>query len=146
MEPAAEDTVQFSVLLRKNNKPMYREMAVPKESEIARNLEKQEEADRLEKERVKKLTLEINERQEEEEVNEAIAAVRCCCFFLRQCGKLKDFFSCRCNVQPLCTPGVAAAATTTRTGTITSTPRGRQTPTPSSGPGDCRRGRGQRRS
>ena len=82
MEPAAEDTVQFSVLLRKNNKPMYREMAVPKESEIARNLEKQEEADRLEKERVKKLTLEINERQEEEEVNEAIAAVKFCCFFV----------------------------------------------------------------
>ena len=75
LEPAAEDTVQFSVLLRKNNKPSYREMAVPKESEIARNLQKQEEADRLEKERVKKLTLEINERQEEEEVNEAIAAV-----------------------------------------------------------------------
>ena len=37
--------------------------------------QKQEEADRLEKERVKRLTLQINERQEEEEVSEAIAAV-----------------------------------------------------------------------
>ena len=37
----------------------------------------QEEADRLEKERVKQLTLEINERQEEEDFNEALAAVSC---------------------------------------------------------------------
>ena len=35
----------------------------------------QEEAQRLEKERMKKLTLEINERQEEEDLNEAIAQV-----------------------------------------------------------------------
>ena len=69
------NTVQFSVLLRKNNKPAYKEVAVPVESEMARNLQMKEEADRLEKERVKKLTLEINERQEEEEINEAIAAV-----------------------------------------------------------------------
>ncbi len=73
--PEEENTVQFSVLLRKNNKPSYREIAVPKESDIARKLQMQEEADRLEKERVKKLTLEINERQEEEDLNEAIAAV-----------------------------------------------------------------------
>ena len=70
-----EGTVQFSVLLRKNNKPAYKEVAVPLESDIARNLQMQEEADRLEKERVKQLTLEINERQEEEDFNEALAAV-----------------------------------------------------------------------
>ena len=72
-----EDTVQFQVLLRKNNKPAYKEVAVPRESDIARNLQMQEEADRLEKERVKQLTLEINERQEEEDFNEALAAVSC---------------------------------------------------------------------
>lgn len=72
-----DDTIQFSVLLRKNNKPSYKEVAVPIDSEIALNLHKQEEADRLEKERVKKLTLEINERQEEEDLNEAIAQVGC---------------------------------------------------------------------
>ena len=71
-----EDSVQFSVLMRKGNKPSFREIAVPLDSEIVQNLHKQEEADRLEKERVKKLTLEINERQEEEEVNEALAQVR----------------------------------------------------------------------
>lgn len=63
------------MLLRKGNKSSYKEIAVPVESEIVRNFQRQEEADRLEKERVKKLTLQINERQEEEEVNEAIAAV-----------------------------------------------------------------------
>ena len=42
---------------------------------MARNLQMQEEADRLEKERVKQLTLEINERQEEEDFNESLAAV-----------------------------------------------------------------------
>ena len=72
-----EDTVQFQVLLRKNNKPAYKEVAVPRESDIAKNLQMQEEADRLEKERVKQLTLEINERQEEEEFTEAMAAVSC---------------------------------------------------------------------
>lgn len=74
-ENAPEDTIQFSVLLKKNNKPSYKEVAVPIDSEIALNLHKQEEADRIEKERVKKLTLEINERQEEEDLNEAIAQV-----------------------------------------------------------------------
>ena len=45
------------------------------DSDIAKNLQKQEEADRLEKEKVKKLTLEMNERQEEEDLHEAIATV-----------------------------------------------------------------------
>ena len=72
--------MQFSVMLRKNNKPSYKEVAVPRDSDIARNLQMQEEADRLEKERVKKLTLEINERQEEEDLNEALAAVSSCHF------------------------------------------------------------------
>lgn len=71
----AEDTVQFSVLLRKNNKPAYKEVAVPRESDIARNLQMQEEVDRLEKERVKQLTLAINDIQEEEDFNESLAAV-----------------------------------------------------------------------
>ena len=57
-------------------KQAYKELAVPVDSDIARNLQRQEEADRLEKERVKKLTLEISERQEEEDMNDAIAAVR----------------------------------------------------------------------
>ena len=69
-------TIQFAVLMRKGPKQTLKEVAVPKDSDMAQNLLKQEEAQRLEKERMKKLTLEINERQEEEEVNEAIAMVR----------------------------------------------------------------------
>ena len=68
-------TIQFAVLMRKGQKQTLKEVAVPKDSEMAVNLLKQEEAQRLEKERMKKLTLEINERQEEEDLNEAIAQV-----------------------------------------------------------------------
>ncbi len=64
------------MLLRKGNKPTYRDLDVPADSDLAKNLQKQEEANRREKERVKQLTLEINERQEEEDMIEAIAAVR----------------------------------------------------------------------
>lgn len=46
------------------------------ESDIARNLIRQEEEDRLEKERVKQLTLQINERQEEEDLSATLAAMQ----------------------------------------------------------------------
>ena len=68
-------TIQFAVLLRKGQKQTMKELAVPKDSDMAVNLLKQEEVQRLEKEKMKKLTLEINERQEEEDLNEAIAMV-----------------------------------------------------------------------
>lgn len=71
----AEGSIQFTILHRRGNKPAMRSVAVPLTSDIARNLQKQEEADRREKERVKELTLQINERQEEEDLNEAIASV-----------------------------------------------------------------------
>ena len=74
-EQVEEKTIQFAVLMRKGQKQTLKEVAVPKDSEMAVNLLKQEEAQRLEKERMKKLTLEINERQEEEDLNEAIAQV-----------------------------------------------------------------------
>lgn len=73
-EPEVE-TMQFAVLMRKGTKGTYKELSVPVEDDLARNLMKQEEADRKEKERMKQLTLEINERQEEEDLNETIAAV-----------------------------------------------------------------------
>ncbi len=75
MTPEPVDTVQFSLLMRKGTKQAYKEVAVAADSDIARNLMKQEEADRLEKERVKRLTLEMNERQEEEDLHDAIAVV-----------------------------------------------------------------------
>lgn len=63
------------MLLRKGAKQTLKEVAVPKDSDMAVNLLKSEQAQKLEKERMKKLTLEINERQEEEDLNEAIAMV-----------------------------------------------------------------------
>ena len=71
----SNNTIQFAVLMRKGPKQTLKELAVPKDSDMAQNLLKQEEAQRLEKEKMKKLTLEINERQEEEDLNEAIAMV-----------------------------------------------------------------------
>lgn len=71
-----EETVQFAVLMRKGTKQTYKELAVPVDSDIAMNLQRQEEANRREKERVKQLTLEINERQEEEDLNDAIAMMQ----------------------------------------------------------------------
>jgi len=72
----SNNTIQFAVLMRKGPKQTLKELAVPKDSDMAQNLLKQEEAQRLEKEKMKKLTLEINERQEEEDLNEAIAMMQ----------------------------------------------------------------------
>jgi len=69
-------TIQFAVLMRKGQKQTLKELAVPKDSDMAVNLFKQEEVQRQEKEKMKKLTLEINERQEEEDLNEAIAMMQ----------------------------------------------------------------------
>merc|ERR1711862_843124 len=61
-DDSSSGTIQFAVLMRKGQKQTLKELAVPKDSEMAVNLLKQEEAQKLEKERMKKLTLEINER------------------------------------------------------------------------------------
>ena len=74
--PEDLETIQFAVLMRKGQKQTLKELAVPRDSDMAVNLLKQEEEQRREKEKMKKLTLEINERQEEEDLNEAIAMVR----------------------------------------------------------------------
>ena len=76
--PSTEDSgkVQFSVLLRKGAKQTFKNFSVPTDSDIAINLQRQEEEDRAEKERVKALTLKFNERQEEEDTLATIASVR----------------------------------------------------------------------
>ena len=84
----SNNTIQFAVLMRKGPKQTLKELAVPKDSDMAQNLLKQEEAQRLEKEKMKKLTLEINERQEEEDLNEAIAMV---CYYVLFSFFVKSF-------------------------------------------------------
>ena len=73
-EPA--NTMQFALLLRKGAKQTYKTFDVSLDSDLSTNLQRQEREDRLEKERVKLLTLQINERQEEEEVTETIASMQ----------------------------------------------------------------------
>lgn len=60
-------TVNFILMMRKGNKHAYKSLNVPIMSELAMNLKEQEIAERMEKEKVKRLTLDINERLEEED-------------------------------------------------------------------------------
>ncbi|KAK6645227.1 hypothetical protein RUM43_001503 [Polyplax serrata] len=60
-------TVNFILMIRKGNKHSYKSLNVPIMSELAINLKEQEMLERMEKEKVKKLTLDINERLEEED-------------------------------------------------------------------------------
>nr|CAG4641458.1 EOG090X0143 [Eurycercus lamellatus] len=66
-------TVNFVLMTRKGNKPQFKTMAVSSTSELALNLRNREVAEKAEKERVKKLTLNFNERQEEEEFQDQYA-------------------------------------------------------------------------
>ena len=72
----SSNTMQFALLLRKGAKQTFKTFDVSLDSDLSTNLQKQEKEDRLEKERVKQLTLQINERQEEEEVTETIASMQ----------------------------------------------------------------------
>lgn len=67
-QPTEEtSTINFVLMMRKGNKQSYKNLNVPVTSELALNLKEQEMAERMEKEKVKKLTLDINERLEEED-------------------------------------------------------------------------------
>ncbi|XP_034837774.1 regulator of nonsense transcripts 2 isoform X3 [Maniola hyperantus] len=57
--------VEFVLMVRKGTKPQYKSFSAP--PELASNLQQQALADKQEMERVKRLTLNISERQEEEE-------------------------------------------------------------------------------
>ncbi|KAF8777511.1 Regulator of nonsense transcripts 2 like protein [Argiope bruennichi] len=67
-------TVNFVLMTRKGNKQQFKNLAVPVTSELAQNLKDREEAERMEKQHVKLLTLNINERQEEEDYQEMLAS------------------------------------------------------------------------
>nr|CAG4645353.1 EOG090X0143 [Lynceus sp. MCZ IZ 141354] len=67
-------TVPFVVMLKKGNKPQLKTLEVPVESDLALNLINRELAEKLENERFKKLTLDFNERQEEEDLQDLMAS------------------------------------------------------------------------
>lgn len=66
-EEGQKASVNFVVLLRKGNKQQYKNLEIPLDSDLAKNLKSQEKAERVEMEKVKRLTLDINERLEEED-------------------------------------------------------------------------------
>lgn len=62
-----DDSVNFVLMLKKGNKQTFKSLQVPMDSELASNLKNQEMAEQAELRRVKQLTLDINNRQEEED-------------------------------------------------------------------------------
>ncbi|KAJ2953841.1 hypothetical protein O0L34_g1471 [Tuta absoluta] len=60
-----KEGVEFVLMVRKGTKPQYKSFSAP--PELASNLQQQALVDKQEMERVKRLTLNISERQEEEE-------------------------------------------------------------------------------
>ncbi|XP_037077123.1 regulator of nonsense transcripts 2-like [Pollicipes pollicipes] len=69
-ERPPRNTITFLLLLRRGNKQQHKSLDVPEDCDLAVSLRSHEEAEREERERVKQLTLHINERQEEEEMQE----------------------------------------------------------------------------
>lgn len=66
----------FVLMVRKGNKQQYKTFEADINSELAKNVKDQEQAQREEKLRVKRLTLNITERLEEEDYQEMIQAQR----------------------------------------------------------------------
>ncbi|KAK2710519.1 regulator of nonsense transcripts 2-like isoform X2 [Artemia franciscana] len=76
LSPEESKAVSFVLMTRKGNKPQYKNLTVSVESDLAKNLINREMAERMEKEKVKRLTLDINERQEEEDYMEQITQLQ----------------------------------------------------------------------
>ncbi|CAH0546674.1 unnamed protein product [Brassicogethes aeneus] len=69
---AENNKIGFVLMVRKGNKQQYKTFEADVDSELAQNLRDQEQAQKEEKERVKRLTLNITERLEEEDYQEMI--------------------------------------------------------------------------
>ncbi|KAI5693482.1 hypothetical protein M8J75_000107 [Diaphorina citri] len=66
--PTPEDTINFVLMIRsKSNKQTYKPLVVPSTCELVTNLKSQEKAKKHEMDQVKKLTLNITDRLEEED-------------------------------------------------------------------------------
>ncbi|KAJ8931717.1 hypothetical protein NQ314_015335 [Rhamnusium bicolor] len=64
------EKIGFVLMVRKGNKQQYKQFEADVDSELAQNLRDQEQAQKEEKEKVKRLTLNITERFEEEDYQE----------------------------------------------------------------------------
>ncbi|CAF0714012.1 unnamed protein product [Brachionus calyciflorus] len=65
-----KQSFNFVLMLKKGNKTQYQNMEVPVTSEFASQFKAREESEKVEKEKLKQLTLNINERMEQEEFQE----------------------------------------------------------------------------
>lgn len=79
MQPLPEEaksTMNFTLMTKRGNKQQLKAFEVPLDSSLVTNLKNREEAEQAEKQRLKKLTLDINERQEEEDYQEMLATMQ----------------------------------------------------------------------
>ncbi|XP_069764574.1 regulator of nonsense transcripts 2 isoform X4 [Narcine bancroftii] len=69
------ETMQFVMLTRRGNKQQFKILNVPMNSQLAANHWNQQQAEQEERMRMKKLTLDINERQEQEDYQEMLQSL-----------------------------------------------------------------------
>ncbi|XP_071961519.1 regulator of nonsense transcripts 2-like [Antedon mediterranea] len=74
-EPDKTDMINFTLVVRKGNKQQFKGFEVPLTSHLVANLKNREQAELAEKQRVKQITLDITERQEEEEYQETMSQI-----------------------------------------------------------------------
>ncbi|XP_033880859.3 regulator of nonsense transcripts 2 isoform X1 [Acipenser ruthenus] len=74
-DPEIADTMQFVMLTRKGNKQQFKILNVPLSSHLAANHFSQQQVEQEERMRMKKLTLDINERQEQEDYQEMLQSL-----------------------------------------------------------------------
>ncbi|XP_025107630.1 regulator of nonsense transcripts 2-like [Pomacea canaliculata] len=70
-----ENTVSFVLMTRRGNKQQLTNLEVPVTACFATKFREREEAERMEKERMKQMVLNIHERQEEEDYQEMLASL-----------------------------------------------------------------------
>lgn len=74
-EKLSNEKFKFVFMTKKGNKPQFHKLDVPLTSQFANQFKAREEAEKLEKEKLKQLTLNINQRMEQEELQEMIQSM-----------------------------------------------------------------------
>ncbi|XP_059153524.1 regulator of nonsense transcripts 2-like isoform X2 [Physella acuta] len=74
-EEEANSGLKFVLMTRKGNKQQLTDFEIPMTAEFATKFKEREEAERLEKEKMKQMVLNFHERQEEEEYQEVLASL-----------------------------------------------------------------------
>ncbi|KAG8440022.1 hypothetical protein GDO86_005988 [Hymenochirus boettgeri] len=75
VDPDSGDTMPFVMLTRRGNKQQFKILNVPVSSQLAEKHRSQQKVEQEERMRMKKLTLDINERQEQEDYQEMLQSL-----------------------------------------------------------------------